>query len=284
MRLRFDGLTFGDQTTLLVAGFEPGPADIRAGDVDRSQRDGVIAGRDFLGKRTWGLSVCTDVMDLWGALDAERPLASRWMDAKYRLNPLATYPLSYEMAGRWRRVYGRPDRYSGINADKFAEVGTGKIDCDFRVLDPLYYDDVETRLTLTIVPASTGGLKAPLVGPLSTVRSSAPRAGLVSNTGDQPTPLTAVFRGPVVDPWVRAAAGWEIALKGTIPYDQAITVDARAGTVLRGSTPVAGMLTRKSRLSTARLPVGSSELTFGGSDLTGTASVELRWRNAYSSI
>lgn len=284
MKFRFDGLNFGDGSNLLVTGFEPGPAEIRGGDVDRSQRDGTIAGRDFLGKRTWGISISTIEDDIAGALDAERQLSSKWTAEKFRLNPFVTYPLSYEIGGRWRRVYGRPDRYAGLTGDVLAMQGAGKIDCDFRVLDPLYYDEVETRLTLTIVPASTGGLKAPLVGPLSTVRSSAPRAGLVSNAGDQPTPLTVVFRGPVVDPWVRAAAGWEIALKGTIPYDQTVTVDARAGTVLRGSIPVAGMLTRKSRLSTARLPVGSSELTFGGSDLTGTASVELRWRNAYSSI
>lgn len=285
MMFRFDGVEFGGRTgALIVSSFEPGPAEVRSGDTDRSQRDGSVAGRDFLGKRLWGFSIRTNKKDVSGALDAERQLAAKWLAEKFRINPLAIYPLSYEVGGRWRRVYGRPDRYAGLGGDVLSVQGAGKIDCDFRVLDPLYYDDVETRLTLTIVPASTGGLKAPLVGPLSTVRSSAPRAGLVSNTGDQPTPLTVVFRGPVVDPWVRAAAGWEIALKGTIPYDQAITVDARAGTVLRGSTPVAGMLTRKSRLSTARLPVGSSELTFGGSDLTGTASVELRWRNAFSSI
>lgn len=285
MRFRFDGLEFGGPFgPLLVTSFEPGAADIRNGDTDRSQRDGAIAGRDFLGKRTWGISVETMADDITGGLALERQLASRWLNEKFRLNPLATFPLAYELGGRWRRVYGRPDRYSGINGDLLSMNGIGKLECDYRILDPLFYDADESATILTIVPASTGGLKAPLIGPLSTVRSSAPRAGLVSNLGDQPTPLTVVFRGPVTDPWVRAAAGWEIALKGTLTYDQTVTVDARAGTVLRGSTPVAGMLTRKSRLSTARLPVGSSELTFGGTDPTGTARVELRWRNAFSSI
>lgn len=284
INFRFDGASFGVETPLLVTNFDPGAAEINKGDTQRSQRDGLIAGRDTLGGRTWGFSISTNTDDIETALAVERVLSSRWLAEKFRLNPLATYPLSYELAGRWRRVYGRPDRYAGINADVLSMVGAGKIECDFRVMDPLYYDETETRLTLTIVPASTGGLKAPLVGPLSTVRSSAPRAGLVENTGDQPTPLTAVFKGPVTDPWVRAEAGWEIALKGTLAHDQTVTVDARAGTVLRGSTPVAGMLTRKSRLSTARLPVGTSELAFGGTDLTGTASVELRWRNAYTSI
>lgn len=285
MMFRFEGTEFGGQTgPLLVATFDPGPADHRSGDTDRSQRDGAIAGRDYLGKRTWGFSISTNADDIETALAVERALSSRWQDEKYRLDPMRTYPLSYEIGGRWRRVYGRPDRYAGINGDILAMQGAGKIECDFRVLDPLHYDETESRVTLKIVPASSGGFTFPVKFPMTTMRSGAPRAGLVTNTGDQATPLTVVFKGPVTDPWVRAAAGWEIGLKGTLAYDQTVTVDARAGTVLRGNTPVNGMLTRKSRLSTARLPVGTSDLTFGGTDPTGTASVELRWRNAYTSL
>lgn len=285
VRFRFDGLEFGGPVgPLLVTGFDPGPAEVRNGDSDRSQRDGAIAGRDFLGKRTWGISVSTIADDIDGALALERQLASRWGNEKFRKNPLVTYPLAYELGGRWRRVYGRPDRYAGINGDLSSMSGAGTIECDFRVLDPRFYDDAESVVQLTIVPASTGGLMAPLVAPLSTVRSSEPRAGLVDNLGDVPTPLKVVFKGPVTNPWVRAAAGWEIGLVGTLAYDQTVTVDALEGTVLRGSTPVAGMLTRKTRLSSSMLPVGSSELTFGGTDPTGTASVELRWRNAFTSL
>lgn len=284
MRFRFDGVEFGDKLPLIVTGFDSGPADVRAGDADRSQRDGAIAGRDFLGKRVWGISAATNVRDLAGALAQESLLASRWHDPKHRVSPLATVPLSYEMAGRWRRVYGRPDRYAGVVPNVLAVQGVGKIEMDFRVLDPRFFDDAETLLSLPIVPATTGGLMAPLVAPLSTVRSSAPRAGYVNNTGTAATPLKVVFKGPVTDPYVRSAAGWEVALKGPIPFGQSITVDAFAGTVLRGNTPVAGMLTRRTRLSSAVLPVGISDLTFGGTDGTGTALVELRWRNAYYSI
>src|SRR5690606_25104696 len=105
-----------------------------------------------------------------------------------------------------------------------------------------------------------------------------------NNTGTAPTPLKVVFKGPVTNPYVRAAAGWEIGLKGTILPGQSVTVDAFAGTVLRGNSPAAGWLTRKTRLSSAVLPTGISDLTFGGVDPTGTAEVELRWRNAYWSI
>lgn len=284
MRFRFDGVEFGDTLPLFVTEFDPGPADLQSGDTPQSQRDGVIAGRDFLGGRTWGFSVSTNCKDLATALVEDARLAGRWHDPKHRLNPLLKVPLSYEIGGRWRRVYGRPDRYAGMKGDVLAVQGRGRIECDFRVLDPRYFDDAETVLTLPIVPASTGGLMDPLVAPLSTVRSSTPRAGYVTNEGKAPTPLKVVFRGPITDPYVRAAAGWEVALKGSLAAGQSIVVDSFAGTVLRGSAPVAGMLTRNTRLSSAVLPPGISDLTFGGTDPTGTALCELRWRSAYYSL
>lgn len=284
MRFRFDGVEFGDTLPLFVTDFDPGPADLQKGDTQQSQRDGVIAGRDFLGGRTWGFSVSTNAKDLATALDEDKRLSGRWHDPKHRLNPLAMVPLSYEIGSRWRRVYGRPDRYAGMKGDVLAVQGRGRIECDFRVLDPRYFDDAETVLRLPIVPASSGGFTFPLVFPMETIQSGIPRAGYVTNTGDAPTPLKAIFRGPVTDPYVRAAAGWEIALKGSIDVGQSVTVDSFAGTVLRGSAPVAGMLTRKTRLSSAVLPPGVSDLTFGGTDPTGTAVCELRWRSAHYSL
>ncbi|WP_461634953.1 phage tail family protein [Glutamicibacter soli] len=284
MRFRFDGVEFGDTLPLFVTEFDPGPADLQHGDTPQSQRDGVIPGRDFIGGRNWAFSISSNRQELASALAEDERLASRWHDPKHRLNPLLKVPLSYELGGRWRRVYGRPDRYAGMKGDVLAVQGRGRIECDFRVMDSRYFDESETVLVLPIVPASTGGLMAPLVGPLSTVRSSTPRAGYVKNAGTAATPLKVVFKGPITDPYVHAAAGWEIALKGTILPGQSVTVDSFAGTVLRGSAPVGGMLTRKTRLSSAVLPVGISDLTFGGVDPTGTAVVELRWRNAYYSI
>lgn len=284
MRFRFDGVEFGDKLPLFVTDFDQGTTEYRTNDTERSQGDGMIAGRDFLGGRTWGFSVSTNMRNLPDASALESRLAAAWHNPKHRNKSLALVPLSYELGGRWRRVYGRPSRYAGIRGDIQAVQGHGRIECDFRIHDPRYFDDVETVLPLPIVPASTGGLMAPLVAPLSTVRSSAPRAGFVDNTGTAPTPLKVIFKGPVVDPYNRSAAGWEIALNATILPGQTVTVDAFAGSVLRGNAPAAGLLTRKTRLSSAVLPTGISDLTFGGVDPTGTASVELRWRNAYWNI
>lgn len=284
MRFRFDGIDFGDRLPLFVTEFDAGNTEYRSAEVERSQGDGLIAGRDFLGGRTWGISLCTNMNNLPDALTLESRLAGAWHNPKHRTNSLALVPLSYELGGRWRRVYGRPSRWAGINGNIYSVQGAGQIECDFKIYDPRHFDDRETVLRMSIVPPSTGGLMAPLVEPLSTVRSGADRVGYVNNTGTADTPLKVVFRGPITDPYVRAAAGWEIALKGTIAAGQSITVDSFAGTVLRGNSPVAGLLTRKTRLSSAVLPKGISDLTFGGVDPTGTAVAELRWRNAYYSI
>lgn len=285
MRFRFQGVDFGGNGDLLVTGFEPGATELRTNDVARAQRDGVIPGRDLLGSSTWAFDLVTNRKDLAGALTSASALEAAWKNLRLRSNPFTTVPLSYEMGGRWRRVYGRPGQFLGPIGNVLALQGAGKITCDFRVLDPLHYDDAESSVRLSIVPATTGGLEAPLIGPLTTVRSSAPRAGIVSNSGDAPTPLKVQFNGPVSDPWVRSPNGWEVGLAGTLAYDQTVTVDPLEGTVTRqDGVLVAGMLSRKTRLSGSLLQPGTTELTFGGTDPTGTASAVLSWRNAYNSI
>lgn len=286
MMFRFSGIEFGGRSgPLIVTDFDPGSSEMVVNDHQRPGRDGVMSGKDYLGGSLWAFDISTNRGDALGALESSGVLEAAWKDRKVRLNPNVSVPLSYEVGGRWRRVYGRPNNYAGPKGDVLAMQGVGKIVADFRVTDPLHYDEAESSVVLNIVPASAGGLQAPLVAPLSTLRSSEPRAGFVDNTGDADTPLVVTFHGPITDPWVRAAAGWEIGLTGSLAYDVSVTVDALAGTVTRSDgAPVAGMLTRKTRLSKAVLPVGQSELTFGGADITGTATATLSWRNAYQSI
>ncbi|MBM6622675.1 hypothetical protein JTF08_13750 [Micrococcaceae bacterium RIT802] len=286
MKFRLGNTEFGGESGhIIVSGFDPGPPELITNDNQRPQRDGIMVGRDYLGEQNWAFDLVTNRNNLTEAIQTAAELAAAWRSPSVRRAPNVVVPLSYEMDGRWRRVYGRPGRFAGIKGDVLAVQGGGRITADFRVTDPLFYDEAEASVVLTIVPATTGGLVAPLVAPLTSARSSAPRAGFVENVGDAETPLKVVFHGPVADPWVRAAAGWEIGLTGSLAYDVSVTVDPLAGTVTRSDgAPVAGMLTRATRLSRSLLPVGQSELTFGGSDITGTATATLSWRNAYQSI
>lgn len=287
MRFKLGDAVFSGESlneSLMVREFEPGGVNISADDKPRGMRDGMTVGRDFLESRTWAWEISARGTDLTAVLAAGAVLERAWRPQQ-RLMPGISIPLSYLVDGRWRRVYGRPRRFAGFPPDYIASGGVGHIACDFLVTDPLHYDDVESSVQLTIVPASTGGLMAPLVAPLSTVRSSSPRAGLVANAGDAPTPLKVTFKGPIANPWVRSPGGWEVGLTGSLAYDESITVDPLAGTVTRqDGTPANGRLTRKTRLSGTLLQPGVTELTFGGTDLTGTATAKLSWRNAYTSI
>jgi len=287
MRFKLGAVEFTGETRntpLMVREFTPGGADLRDDDAELAQRDGILPGADLLGGRMWAWDISARGDNLTDVLQANAALEGAWRTPT-RLQPGANVPLSYMIDGRWRRVYGRPRRYSGIVPDHIAIAGIGHIVCDFQVNDPLHYDEDETSVTLTIVPATTGGLEAPLAAPLSTVRSSAPRAGLITVTGDSPTPLKVTFHGPISNPWVRSTAGMEVGITGSLAYDESITVDPLAGTVTRqDGAPANGRLTRKTRLSNTRLQPGATEFTFGGTDATGTATATLSWRNAYYSI
>lgn len=286
MIFNFRGVEFGGQFgDLIVEDFTAGAFSLRSSDNERPQSDGVIPGRDYLGEATWAFDITTNKKNLTDALTIAAALEAEWKAEEIRLTPNLKVPLSYQLNGRWRRVYGRPGAYAGPRGDIRARQGAAKITADFRVMDHLFYDDVESTLQLTIIPPSTGGLTAPLEAPLTGTGSGSPRSGFVTNTGNAATPLKATFNGPVTDPWVRSVDGWEIGLLGSLAYDISVTVDPLAGTVIRSDgAPVSGMLSRATRLSRARLPKGQSELTFGGIDLTGTATVDLAWRNASTTI
>lgn len=283
MRFNLGGVEFTGETLdtpLMVRDFVPGGADVRDQDEPRAQRDGVLPGADLLGGRLWTWELSARGSDLTDVLAANALLEREWRDPA-RLRPGVSTPMSYMIDGRWRRVYGRPGRYTGPTPANIAMSGVGRVVCDFRVTDPLHYDEDESSVVLTIVPATTGGFETPLTFPLSTVRSSAPRAGLVTNAGDAPTPLKVTFHGPITDPWVRAA-GLEVGLVGTLAYDREVTVDPLAGTIT--GLPAGVTVTRKTRISETRLKPGTTELTFGGTDPTGTATAALTWRNAHTSI
>ncbi|PYG00156.1 hypothetical protein SAMN05216184_10495 [Georgenia satyanarayanai] len=200
--------------------------------------------------------------------------------------PGALSVLRYGLPGRQRRVYGRPRRFTpaGEAVRHAWHHGRAPVLATFQLADPRHFNDVAKSVTLSIVPASVGGLMAPLAAPLSTVRSSAPRAGFVTAAGDAPAPVAVTFRGPISDPFVRAL-GWEIGVAGHIAYDETVTVDALTTTALRSDgASVGGRLTRRTRLRDAALQPGQQEITFGGTDGTGTATATVTWRDAWWSL
>lgn len=285
MRFEFGGVHFGEASEdLIVESFDHGSHELRTDDKPRAARDGINVGRDFLGGATWAFDLITNQDSAEAALEVASALEAAWKNEELRLTPSLAVPLRYEMLGRWRRVYGRPDKFVGVAGDKILSDGIGEITCDFRLTDHLRYADTPTTARLSIVPASSGGLVAPLVAPLSTTKTEGERVGILRNLGDSSTPLLVEFRGPVVDPYIQAEAGWRIGLNAALAYDDVVVVDARMGTVRKNGQHAAGLLARGTRLSEARLPAGTSGVRFGGIDLTGTAVAALSWRDAFTSL
>lgn len=280
-----DGHQFGAGTPIRVRSFDPGPrvvadqdARLPAGHLGRHM------GRDTEDGPEWTWDLIIKGGGGAATFDTVQALTTAW---KRSHGPGEVSVLRYALPGRMRRVYGRPRRWAatkdavryGWHYDHYPVLAT------FQLADPRIFDDVARSVTLSVVPASVGGLEAPLVAPLSTVRSSAPRAGLVDAAGDAPAPVVVTFQGPITDPWVRGP-GWEVGLSGHIAYDQTVTVDALAATATLspGGASVGGRLTRRTRLRDAVLRPGQQELTFGGSDQTGTATVTITWRDAWWSL
>jgi len=278
-----DGYAFGTEDhEVWVQTLDLGTREQLTADAPISGGVGRVMGRDSEDAPEWTFDL--RVRRGGGTFDALGRLRAAWQG---HAEPGALSVLRYSLPGRVRRVYGRPRRFTP-DADAVRHAwhhGRAPVLASFQLADPRVFDDVARSVTLSVVPASVGGLEAPLVAPLSTVRSSAPRAGLVDAAGDAPAPVTVTFQGPITDPWVRGP-GWEVGLSGHIAYDQTVTVDALAATATLspGGASVGGRLTRRTRLRDAVLRPGQQELTFGGSDQTGTATVTISWRDAWWSL
>lgn len=277
-----DDLVFGTGTPVGVRSIDRGDRVIYHQDAPVGAADGLAMGRDRDGGPEWTLDLTVRAAGADEARAALRQLAAAWHRDH---EPGEMSVLRWTEGGERRRVYGRPRRFRDFSHPHLLDAGHFPVLASFQLADPRTFDDVARSVTLTIVPASVGGLVAPLVAPLSTVRSSAPRAGFVDAAGDAPAPVTVSFQGPITDPWVRGP-GWEVGLSGHVAYDQTVTVDALAATATLspGGASVGGRLTRRTRLRDAVLRPGQQELTFGGSDQTGTATVTITWRDAWWSL
>lgn len=283
-----DGYGFGGESHPIVVqpgGFDPGTSALRLQDNDNAVSDGLSMGRDTKTPPLWGFTLMTNQYSASDALDALEDFAAQWDSPVVRSTPGAVQTMRYNIGGRTRRVYGRARRFAQtVTAGLWS--GTSGAVADFQLTDGRYYDDELRQQSVGIVPASTGGLSGTLTGPISTSAGGA-RQGVIPDVGGRvPTPIIATITGPITNPYI-ATPEWEVRLNLTLAYDQSVTIDARPwrNSVLRNDgASLAGALTRNSRLDKARLSPGSTELTFGGSDATGTARCSVAWRPAFPSL
>lgn len=266
-------------------GFDPGTTDYRAQDLEIPHEDGVAFGRDFATPSAWTFEMSTNGSDPATSLEMARTLALVWKNPTVRQTPGKRAILRYRMAGRTRRIYGRPRRWADTYDNKLLS-GTHQIVADFQRADIMHYDDGLSYHAIDILPAEGGWLVAPLVAPLSTIAGTERDSGFTVG-GDSPTWPRILFNGPVLNPYV-TIDGKKIALTMNLVAGQQAVIDTApwARTVIRypDLANISGNLTRDTRMAQMALIPGAHELTFGGTDPSGTSKVTVQWRNAWSSL
>lgn len=275
-----NGYTMGRDWPVVVESFDPGSAEWTSQDSTSPSTGRRLFGADVASGPTWLLDFATNTDDVASARAALAGLARAW-----RPSGLATpgYEaiLKYQIGGEIRRVYGRPRKFAsapnGVHASGVI-LATG----EFVTSEAFTYAEDLYSLSVGLVPVESGGLVSPLIGPITTVAGSQ-RQGMINAVGgDAPAPMTITIKGPISGPRVWAS-GWRVELPGlSLAYDQSVTIDTRKGTVIRNDgASMAGFLSRASRLDLARLKPGASEINFGGTDATATATATVSWRPTY---
>lgn len=280
------GVAFGIGRNVSIddEGFDPGDNAWVTQDSVNPIQGYTMFGRDVNAGRTWGFQMHTDKDDEHEALAALAEIATAWRGREYATTPGAVTALRYRLAGRTRRVYGRPRRFAAPPTNLIMS-GLVPITADFSVVDDLHYDDELSSAQLSWSQDSDGGFVLPTTLPIQTIPGSN-RAGLVTVLGDAPTYAVIRFEGPITDPYV-TNGDWTVSLDMSISEGDYVEVDTRPWkmTALRnGRASVAGKLGRRQWLTDVRLKPGNQELRFGGATSSGGATCTVSWRSAWNSL
>jgi hypothetical protein len=285
------GVPIGAGTDIPVGDIEGlGLPEVRTQDVENPAGDGAFAGVDLYGPRTVRIEAGIRTPgDPARALDLLAELQRAADDPEVRRTPGAQTLLRLRMPGRGtRRLYGRLRR---VEATSTADTVHGWIplDLEFVALDPRFHGDELDALTLTLSPDGLGGLRAPLIAPLTTgVAIPDERRGRLHNLGDLPAWPSLRITGPCANPRIRhVESGQVIELATTLRSGEYIDIETRPGTrwVLRNGTGnLAPALSPASRLDTFTVPPGSSELWWTARDYTNATRLAVTWRAAWAAL
>lgn len=252
-------------------------AYIRAEDRDRPNRDGVIAGADYLGGK-----LLTFELAVVGASPADceqlaAALATAFAPSRFDV------PLD-------ARVTGTPAEYRLIGRPRGAEVVLGGpnelygghvayVQCRFVATDPIRYALDESSLALTL-DTLNGGLTYPVEYPIVYGSGGGAGQGDAVNIGSADVDWTAQFAGPLVNPRLEHInSGRFFRVAASIAAGQSVTLDSRHGAVLlNGTTPRPAWAAPGS--SWFRLATGSNLLRFNAD--SGSGSCTVVWRSGWA--
>jgi hypothetical protein len=283
-----DGFVFGigAAVSLNDGGFDPGEDDGFNQDQDNSRRGVKAFGRDVAGAKTWVWESHTDQEDAASALDVLDDMSAAWKPYQAQ-EPGWTTAVRYRLAGRYRRVYGRPRRYSAPPSNLILN-GMVPVTHDFQCVDSYTYDDVESSAVIPYASAAVGGgFTLPATFPITTQPSEGNGAQQITVGGNARAYPIVRFNGPWTNP-VMDAGDWTLRWKGTVPAAGWVEIDTRPWklTVLdQDGASVVGGLERQTWLEDCWFaPRSTPMMLLGGSAPTGDATATVRWRNTWTSI
>lgn len=260
-----------------------------------SSQNTALLGEDGM---TFGIDTHTGVMvtftgHVWSpsgsplaAMDAWNTFAGQWSDYNVRTqnNAMSSLRCYHPMSSAVRVLYGRPQQCNPVLAE--ASQGYIAFTAQFQGADPNFYADTASSLTMSQLPADTGGFTPPFTPPMMVAANTTVQNTVAVNAGSLPTWPVISFIGPISYPTLTYVNGpIYIGYNGTINAGQTLTIDTRpwARTALLNGSSVAGNLTGN-RMTSLKLPTGSTQLFYGGQDFTGTSVCLVTWQSANAHI
>lgn len=286
-QFQLEGLTFGlgCPIGLKDGGWVPGAAALRTQDADRPTGDGVRMGKDYRGSATWSFSLFTTAATEEEAWDAVAELAGVWDADEARGESERVLPLTYQVAGKTRMVYGRPRRWTAT-PDNTSMVGLINIECDFDLTHHLIFDATEQSKEISIGPRldEEAGLSVPFEPPFTTGVGASERETIIKVGGAVSTPITVEFHGPISGAKLQVGP-WTAALVDPVPDDDPVTIDARpwVASATKKSGGGVRLEARETQISKMWLPKGEHNVVLTGYDPSVTSRVVISWHDAYRS-
>jgi hypothetical protein len=202
-----------------------------------------------------------------------------------RLTPGEISELVMNRHGTTKIAYGRPRRIEPTTGR--VNSGWVPVTCDFQMVTHKFYSAEWGNNSISIAPAQAGGIEFPLEFPLSTVGVTYQQDVVIVGGNTETWMLSTVY-GPISQPIIDVVGYYQIKTAPGFslgPYD-ILEIDPRPWSrkcLVNGTKNVAGKFTQDSRrISMQTIPPGVNQVVLRGTDVTGTAKLETKWRDAWT--
>lgn len=284
-----DGFVFGigAEVSIDAEGFDPGEVSWTTQDSANTRRSVLGFGRDSRDSRTWLWSSHVDRTSIAEAVDTLERFSTAWAPQDVVESPGEHVAIRYRLAGRTRRIFGRPRRFAAPPSNLITS-GYVPVTHDFSLIDAHTYDDAESNVSIPYISAASGGgFVLPATMPITSTPTDGVGGDQLAVGGTARAYPVVRFYGPWWSPKL-ITDHWTLAWNGNIPANGYVEVDCRpwALTVLNQSGGSAvEHLDRRTVLEDCYFAAGSRpQVTLSGAAASGEARAEIRWRNTFNSI